>query len=322
MRLIAFLVYLPIQIVLLPFVIVAALIFSYYQIVVSRRVGVSQTGIEILGARVHMHLFGMREDTATLALSRVLPNFSLRLTRLILLPQTIHYWIAGRSILYPVAVDPGKENLVQMVTARTRFLDELLESNADQVQQVVFLGAGYDTRAFGPLGRHAVRFFEVDLPVTQKLKIESLDRAGLARDQITFVAIDFGKDDLFVGLKASGYDPDLPTLFLWEGVTLYLSESDVRRTLADIGSHAGAGSVIVCDLYADRMIQPWKKGAANKLLEATDETLGFSLPFAQDWEAVLQEFVEAEGWHPTTSHFLGSDSPKGPFMVVAELKAA
>ena len=62
MRVLAFLVYLPIQIVLLPLLIVAALIFSYYQIMVSRRVGVSQTGIEVLGGRVHMHLFGLRQD--------------------------------------------------------------------------------------------------------------------------------------------------------------------------------------------------------------------------------------------------------------------
>jgi len=322
MRVLAFLVYLPIQIVLLPLLIVAALVFLYYQIVVSRRIGVSQTGIEVLGGRVHMHLFGLRQDEATLALSRVLPNFSLRLTRFMLWPQAVHYWMAGRSILYPTVVAPGKETLGQMITARTSFLDEILERAAPEMRQVVFLGAGYDTRAYGPMRREELRFFEVDLPVTQALKIASLDQAGLARDHVTFVTTDFESDNLFEQLAAAGYDPQQPTLFLWEGVTLYLAESDVRRTLADIRAHAGAGSVIACDFYSDRMVQLGKKGPAKELLKATDENLGFSLPFGEDWESVLEQFLVADGWHCATSHFLGSDSPKGPFMVVAELHTA
>jgi methyltransferase (TIGR00027 family) len=256
-----------------------------------------------------------------LALSRVLPNFSLRLTRFLLWPQTVHYGIAGRSILYPTVVAPGKETLGQMITARTSSLDEILESAGPRMRQVVFLGAGYDTRAFGPMRREELRFFEVDLPVTQALKIASLDRAGLSRDHVTFVTTDFESDNFFERLAAAGYDPQQPTLFLWEGVTLCLAESDVRRTLADIRAHAGAGSVIACDFYSDRMVQLGKKGPAKELLKATDEALGFSLPFAEDWEPVLEQFLVAEGWHCATSHFLGSDSPKGPFTVVAELRA-
>ena len=77
--------------------------------------------------------------------------------------------------------------------------------------------------------------------------------------------------------------------------------------------------MIACDFYSDRMVQLGKKGPAKELLKATDENLGFSLPFGEDWESVLEQFLVADGWHCATSHFLGSDSPKGPFMVVAEL---
>ena len=268
-----------------------------------------------------MHLFGLRDDAATLTLSRVLPNFSLGLTRFMLWPQTVHYWIAGRSILYPTVVAPGKETLGQMITARTSFLDEILENAAPGMRQIVFLGAGYDTRANGPMPREKLRFFEVDLPVTQALKIASLDQTGLARDHVTFVTTDFESDNLFERLAAAGYDPQQPTLFSWEGVTLYLAESDVRRILADIRAHAGAGIVIACDFYSDRIVQLGKKGPAKELLKATDENLGFSLPFAENRESVLEQFLVAEGWHCATSHFLGSDSAKGPFMVMAELQA-
>lgn len=53
MRAVAVLVYVPLQLVLLPLLLVAALAFAYCQIWVSRRVGVSQTGIEVSGGRVH-----------------------------------------------------------------------------------------------------------------------------------------------------------------------------------------------------------------------------------------------------------------------------
>ena len=221
-RVLAFLVYLPIQIALLPLLIVGALIFSYYQIVVSRRVGVSQTGMEVQG------------------------------------------------------------------------------------------GAGYDTRAFGPMRQEELRFFEVDLPVTQALKIASLDQAGLSRDHVTFVTTDFESDNLFERLAAAGYDPQQPTVFLWEGVTLYLAESDVRRTLADIRAHAGAGSVIACDFYSDRMVQLGKKGPAKELLKATDEALGFSLPFAENWESVLDSFWSRKAGIARRAIFSGVIVPKGP----------
>ncbi|MBD3854575.1 MAG: hypothetical protein IFJ96_07305, partial [Acidobacteria bacterium] len=76
MRIFALLVFVPLQIVFLPLAILGVLLQTYRQMIGSRRLGVSQTGIEVLGGRWTMHIFGMREDEATMGLARVLPNFS------------------------------------------------------------------------------------------------------------------------------------------------------------------------------------------------------------------------------------------------------
>lgn len=68
-------------------------------------------------------------------------------------------------------------------------------------------------------------------------------RLGAAH--VTFVPVDFIRDDAFEKLRTAGYDPTKKTLFLWEGVTFYLAEEDVRRTLRDIRKHAASGSVVI-----------------------------------------------------------------------------
>ena len=98
-----------------------------------------------------------------------------------------------------------------------------------------------------------------------------------------------------------------------------MAEEDVRRTLRDVGEHAAPGSVIVADFYAERFIRMGSGSLAKKTLEYTDETFGFGLPLATDYEQNLQRFVSNEGLTVGETFFMGSSGKKGPFMVVAEL---
>ena len=60
------------------------------------------------------------------------------------------------------------------------------------------------------------------------------------------------------------------TLFLWEGVTLYLSLTEVRQTMTLVKQKAAPGSILLADMYAERMIQLYGKSRAGaKLLELT-----------------------------------------------------
>ena len=120
------------------------------------------------------------------------------------------------------------------------------------------------------------------------------------------------------------FRPDLgvrKTLFLWEGVTLYLREADVRKTIQEVRRHSPAGSVFIADLYSETFVKKLGgSGGAKKLLEYTNEGLAFGLPMAADYEKNLSDFIESESMSVGDTCFMGENSSKGPYMVIVEVK--
>jgi methyltransferase (TIGR00027 family) len=320
MKYLSFIVYIPLQILAIPLAIVGLLLTAYKQIIVSKRLGVSQTAIEIINGRWTMHVFGLRQDETTAALMSVLPNTSKFGLWLVLWPLWLQARIAGQSSMYPRIPKAGDEGIADLVAARTMHFDASIARVLQNVDQFVLMGAGYDTRCYGDLVSSAVTFFEVDQPVVQDHKRAMLNAADLDCEHVHFVSVDFSVDDLFSKLTEAGFDASRKTLFLWEGVSLYLSAEQVASTLALVKQNAAPTSVIVADLYADRLIKTLGKAVANqKVLEMTDETLEFGLNFAVDWQAVLSEFVTAQSMQQGETHFLGANNKAGPYAVVVEM---
>ena len=250
----------------------------------------------------------------------MLPNTSTTGLFLTLLPIWVKWKVTGELAMYPRAVEPGGEGMGELVTARTTRFDGIIERVLnDDAEQFVLLGAGYDTRAFGPFRREGVTFFEVDQERVQAHKRAMVAEAGLDASGVRFVAVDFGRDDLFERLEEAGFDPSRKTLFLWEGVTLYLSEQAVRQTMRTVRDHSVEGSVLLADLYAKRMVDMMKGKIAAAALDWTDEGAGFGLPLDQDWETRLASFVESESLRVGERWFLGSSAKTGPFSVVVEM---
>ena len=340
MRLIAWVLFVVLQVVFLPLLVLGTLMVTYRQLVISRRLGSSGTAIEVINARWIMDWFGMRPDPASVRLLGVLPNSSILGLQLVLFPLWVKYKLSGAYLGYPRLPPPdGAETMVDLVVARTLYFDRILGRVLPEVEQFVLLGAGYDTRACGPLGACAVEVsrqrnfqrdrkvalvpdgvacFELDHPRVQALKRSNLREAGIETPGVTFVPVDFSRDDAFEKLTASGYDPGRKTAFLWEGVTLYLSENAVRRTLRGVHEHAAPGSVLVADIYGERVVRLARGKAVRKFLEYTDEGFSFGLSFATDWEQTLRDFLDSESLTLGESYFMGRTHAKGPFVVVAE----
>ncbi len=319
MAVISVLVFALLQIVFLPLAIVGVLLVGYKQMVVSKKLGVSQTAIEILNGRWTMHVFGMRDDDAAVRLANSVPNTSTFGLWLFLFPLWVKYKISGSYFGYPRIPEEGREGIADLVMARTLFFDRIIERAVGDMEQFVVMGAGLDTRAYGGFKREGLTFFELDQLATQNLKRESLHAGGVDTSHVKFIDVDFSREKAFQKLRENGYDPNKKTLFLWEGVTLYLAEVYVRKTLQDIRANAAAGSVIVADIYGERLIRVGKSSLGKKTMEYTDEGLGFGLPFATEFEESLKEFLASEQLSQGETHFLGHSSPKGPFAVVVEL---
>jgi methyltransferase (TIGR00027 family) len=139
---------------------------------------------------------------------------------------------------------------------RTRVLDGQVRARIDDgIRQIVLLGAGLDTRA-ARLASDGVRFFEVDHPASQADKLARLSKlTGYDRAAATYVPCDFEHDDFLDRLSAHRFDAKAPALFVWEGVTYYLSEASVLATLHRIATGAAPTSVVAFDYVRKRFAQ-------------------------------------------------------------------
>lgn len=322
-HILALTIFIILQILFIPLTIIGALLVAYKQLIVSKNLGVSQTAIEIINGRWTMHIFGLRDDHAAAKLNPALPNNSTFGLWLALTPLYVYYRISGSTKWYPVIAEVGKEGLVNLVINRTGYFDSIIDKAKDNAEQLVLMGAGLDTRAYNDLKDSGLKIFELDQATTQQHKLKYLQKAGIDTSHVTFVEADFAQEAWFGSLIDAGYEPSKRTIFLWEGVTLYLGEDSVRNTLRRVKANAAKGSIIVADIYARSFVTgdyaPGLK-ASLPVLDTTDEQLAFGIEMADDYQHTLESFVTSEELTLGETYFMGYKTKKGAWMVVAEIR--
>lgn len=166
-----------------------------------------------------------------------------------ILPFGSRVWVRmlGRYRNWLIKKTEGKvPGLWGGIMARKRYIDDIAaETAASQIEAVVNLGAGFDTRAFRLKALAEVPVWEVDQPAIVDTKRSRLEKTfQQVPAHVTLVPIDFDHQDLATVLSSHGCQPDKKTLFIWEGVTQYVTEDGIRATL-DFLAKAPAGSRLV-----------------------------------------------------------------------------
>lgn len=161
---------------------------------------------------------------------------------------------AGPLAELPDRFLPG---LSTFVLARHRFMDDALQgalarAGDERVEQVVVLGAGYDTRAWRFADALAGRpVFEVDFPSTSRRKDDLVRKH--ARDLpgavVRRVEVDFLAETFEGPLLRAGFLRGARTFVVWEGVSMYLTRAVVKQTLGLLRSMTAAGSELVLDFW-------------------------------------------------------------------------
>lgn len=142
------------------------------------------------------------------------------------------------------------------IEARTKFVDDLVVAAiADGARQIVICGAGLDDRALR-FRTPGVRFFEIDHPVTQADKAMRLRALGAGPDGPTLVACDFQADSVSVALADRGHVSGERSLFVCEGLLVYLDEQACHRLLAGLAERAAAGSTLAVTLATHSLSMP------------------------------------------------------------------
>ncbi|HEY90041.1 MAG TPA: SAM-dependent methyltransferase [Thermoflexia bacterium] len=136
------------------------------------------------------------------------------------------------------------------MNTRTAYFDRLfVEALNNKIPQIVLLGAGYDSRAyrFAKL-IHGTKIFELDIAPTQDRKKKCLKKTKIdIPQQVTFVPINFNQESLKNILQEAGYQSHQETLFIWEGVSYYLTAESVDATLEFISHSLPKESLIAFD---------------------------------------------------------------------------
>lgn len=128
---------------------------------------------------------------------------------------------------------------------RKRYADDQVLAALDTTDQLVVLGAGFDTRAYRVADPDRVRVYEVDLPANIDAKRTRVRAVlGAVPGHVRLVPVDFESGDLAESLTAAGLDFERPVMVVWEAVTQYLTEDAVRRTFALL-ARAAPGSRLI-----------------------------------------------------------------------------
>jgi len=213
--------------------------------------------------------------------------------------------------------DRKMPGVLGVLLCRFAYLDDVLrDALANGVQSVVILGAGLDSRAYRVPGADAATFFEVDHPSVQDVKRARLRRhLGALPSHVRFVPIDFDTQDLAMALGGAGYERATRTLFIWEGVSQYVSRAALEATLRYVGSTAAgnrlAFSYVLQSFIDDRSAFPelnrlwdvmckgddplWKGGLHPEHLAKT--LSGFSLRICEEMgrSEHLARYLEPKG---------------------------
>jgi methyltransferase (TIGR00027 family) len=162
------------------------------------------------------------------------------------------FWAKSIITIEDMRKGSGKKRFLSpgyyLMTARTKHYDAILkEEGIKGIKQVVNLGVGYDTRAYRFHDTMPnVKTIEVDTPATIGQKKELVSKIfGALPAYVVYVAIDFDKQSLSDALLKAGYDKTQKTLFIWEGVTMYLTKEAVDGTLKFIAEQSAPGSSVV-----------------------------------------------------------------------------
>lgn len=194
-----------------------------------------------------------------------------------------------------VAKLPGFKTWIVYMQVRTRLLDDAVRDFVEAGgAQVVLLGAGFDTRALRLPELDGVRVFEVDHPATQRHKRATLERLG-AESPAIYVTWDFETrpmEDLPDALAEAGHDPAAPTLTIWEGVTMYLTDGAIDASVRCVASYSAPGSQLAMTYFAVEDKQP---STATRFVRSVVARIGE--PWRFGWRPhELADYLAERGW--------------------------
>ena len=319
-KLFQIILYIPIQILFIPFAIIGLIDGIYKGIIKSKNMDISFSACRALQYKWFMHYFDIRPDPLSVAFIKKFPcesHVGLWLTMGALI---ISQRLFGFTTNFGKLDKPGEETFFFFAGPRVLTFDRIMGKYVDDMEQIVIPGAGFDLIALRfTQGKH-VKVFELDQVKTLNVKIETLKKAGIQHDWITYIPVDYAHESWIDKLLEAGFDTTQKTLFLWQSVSLFLDVEIVKETLRKMADVCGDGSIIAQDLYSNAFIS----GEASKSVKRASrmiekrEPWKFGIDMSNDPQAAVESFLKDCGLHMTDYIQFGEKLDIEPFYCIVE----
>ena len=198
----------------------------------------------------------------------------------------------GFSILEQVRAEVGDQ---PSIVLRTRYFDDRIKQGLAQgIRQIVILAAGMDARAYRLSFPDSTRVFELDRPEVLSYKQEKLGNT-LPHCIRHAVGVDL-REEWQSKLTQAGMNTTERTLWLVEGLLVYLDEAAVLTLFEKINSLSAPNSILLFDVlglslldapqmakqlhFSEKLGAPWRFGVdePEKLMEQFGWTAAATQP--------------------------------------------
>lgn len=227
------------------------------------------------------------------------------------LKRAQHKWFQTLFRFYERITIPG---LALHQALRKLYIERAVRTSLSEgFEQVVVLGGGLDTLALRLQKVFAnVNFLEIDHPATQQVKREAIEKLGIKGENLNFLSVDFTRQTLEEGLKSEpNYRHGVSTVFVCEGVTMYLAASDVNNIFGFIKKQNGRrrfiftfvevhknnkpdfhNSTFLVRLWLKWKNEPFKWGLSKEDLENFLTARGFRLIELASADTFFQKYLK------------------------------
>ena len=320
-KLFQIILYIPIQIIFIPFAIIGLIDAIYKEMGKSKKLGVSFTAGQALQYRWFMHYFNTRPDALSVAFTKKFPfesHFGLWSTLGALI---ISQRLFGFTTRLGKLDEPGEEGFISCAGRRVLMFDRIMEKYVDEMEQIVIPGAGFDLIALHITNGKNVKVFELDQVKTLNVKVETLKKAGIKHDWITYIPVDYSNESWVDKLFRAGFDKTKKTLFLWQSVSMYLEADIVKETLRKMADLCADGCIIAQDFYSKAFILGETsiivKGSM-RMVEKMGEPWKFGIDMSNDPKAAVESFLKGCGLKMTEFIQFSEKLDIEPFYCIVE----
>ena len=203
------------------------------------------------------------------------------------------------------AIVQRMQTMAAYIATRTRYFDDFFTTaRANGLDQVVILAAGLDTRAWRLPWISGTTVYELDQPKVLEFKAEVLEEHH-ARPAARYVGVPVDlRHDWPQALRASGFDPTVPTAWLAEGLLPYLSAADQDLLFARIDGLSVAASRLAVEAFGPEFFSPANLTRRRQGIEALREAAtarGVTVPDIEAlWylepRADVEQWLQGRGW--------------------------